>query len=103
MMRRKKSGMKKMAIKVAASMPPITGQPRAWRLAAPAPLEVTSGTQPRMKASDVMAMGRKRSRAASNADSRRLIPSSCFITANSTMRMAFLAARPTSVTSPIWK
>lgn len=29
MIRRKKSGMKKMAIKVAASMPPMTGQPRA--------------------------------------------------------------------------
>ncbi len=29
MMSRKKSGIKKMAIKVAASMPPMTGQPRA--------------------------------------------------------------------------
>ncbi len=95
--------MKKMAMKVAASMPPMTGQPRAWRLAAPAPLEVTRGTQPRINASEVITMGRKRRRAASRADSMRVIPSSCFITANSTIRMAFLAANPTSVTRPIWK
>lgn len=103
MINRKNSGIKKIAIKVAANIPPITGQPNAWRLAAPAPLDKTNGTQPKIKAIEVMMMGRKRKRAASKAESSRLIPSSCFITANSTIKMAFFAAKPTKVTNPIWK
>ena len=103
MMSLKKSGTKKMAMKVAASMPPITGQPSAWRLAEPAPEDRTSGTQPRMKASEVMTMGRKRCLADSIAASAGPSPSSILSTANSTMRIAFLAASPMSVTSPTWK
>lgn len=45
----------------AASMPNTTLMPMARRLDAPAPVLTASGTQPRMKASEVMMMGRKRS------------------------------------------
>ena len=48
-------------------------------------------------------MGRKRMRAPSSAASAGPSPSrSCFSLANSMMRMAFLAARPSSMTMPIW-
>lgn len=40
--------MKNTARKVAASMPPTTPVPTAWRAPAPAPLEMASGTTPRM-------------------------------------------------------
>ena len=63
-----------------------------------------SGSTPRMKASEVITIGRKRSRAALVAASiDRSSPASRCCEANSTIRMAFFAARPTSVTSPIWK
>src|ERR1051325_11703971 len=79
-------------------------QHRANRRApAPAPVEKASGITPRMKASEVMRIGRKRSLAASTAAAEADSPCSCFITAYSTIRMAFFAARPSSVTSPIWK
>ncbi len=63
----KKKGTKKMARKVAASMPPITPVPAEIRAPAPAPLENARGTTPRMNASDVITIGRNRSRAASMA------------------------------------
>ena len=53
-----------------------------------------------MNANDVIRIGRSRSRAASTAASNRLTPSCCRSRANWTMRMAFLAARPTSTTKP---
>ena len=56
-----------------------------------------------MKASEVIRIGRKRSRAASTAAAEADRPSSCFSTAYSTIRIAFFAARPSSVTRPIWK
>jgi len=43
--------------------------PIEFRLAAPAPEAKTKGSEPRMNAKDVIKMGRKRSRAASRADS----------------------------------
>jgi len=70
----KNIGTKKIARKVAASMPPITPVPTERRAPAPAPLENASGTTPRMKASEVMMIGRKRSRAASSAPADALIP-----------------------------
>jgi len=64
---------------------------------------MASGTTPRMKAMDVIMIGRNRSLAASSAgfDKRhaRLMP----MLANSTIRIAFLAESPMSVTNPIWK
>ena len=53
-----------------------------------------------MKANDVMRIGRSRTRAASTAASNRVAPSSCRSRANSTIKMAFLPARPTSTTKP---
>jgi hypothetical protein len=45
-------------------MPPITPTPIAHWLAAPAPLANARGSTPRMKAMDVITIGRKRKRAA---------------------------------------
>ena len=63
---------------------------------------VQSGTQPRMNAKDVIRIGRSRSFAPSSAASTRPMP---FLRAralaNSTIRIAFFAARPISMTRPI--
>ena len=99
----KNNGTKKIARNVAASMPPSTPVPIDRRLAAPAPVAITSGSTPRMKAIEVIMMGRKRSLAASIADSTSERPSWCCWLANSTMRMAFFADSQISVTNPIWK
>ena len=92
-----------VAMKVAASMPPNTPVPMDLRAAAPAPVALTRGKTPRMKAREVMTMGRKRRRAPSRAASSTPRPSARFWAANSTIRMAFFAARPISTTRPIWK
>ena len=73
-MTRKNSGMKKMPIVVANSIPANTPVPIEWRLAAPAPDASISGNTPRMNANDVMRIGRRRSRAASIAASRMPMP-----------------------------
>ncbi|MNT50678.1 hypothetical protein D3C72_1876080 [compost metagenome] len=83
-------------------MPAKTAIPMACRISAPAPLAKTSGTTPAMKASEVIRMGRNRNRHASTTASSALSPSASRLRANSTMRMAFFAARPTSTMSPIW-
>jgi len=93
--------MMKMAIRVAASMPPTTVVPRIWRELAPAPWETTNGKTPKMKANAVMRMGRSRSRAPASAASKTDVPRSYSVLQNSTMRMAFLAASPISITRPI--
>ena len=99
MIQRKKKGTNNGATRVATSIPPMTLVPMAWRLAAPAPVLTARGTQPRMKASEVITMGRKRRRAASSAACTASLPSLRYCsTANSTIRMAFFADRPISVT-----
>jgi hypothetical protein len=45
---------------VAAIIPPMTPVPMECRLAEPAPVDIASGSTPRMNASEVMTMGRKR-------------------------------------------
>ena len=55
-----------------------------------------------MKAKAVIRIGRKRSLAASSAASSTDMPASCWALANSTIRIAFLAARPTSMIRPTW-
>jgi hypothetical protein len=72
-------------------------------LAEPAPVASASGNTPRMKAIDVITMGRKRSRAASVAASMALLPCACRSLANSMIRIAFLADRPMMVIRPTWK
>ena len=99
----KKSGAKKIATRVEASMPPITPVPIARRLFAPGPDAMASGTQPRPKASEVMTIARIRARAASSAASRTAMPWRTCSIATSQIRIAFFADSPTSVTSPTWK
>ncbi|MOA54051.1 hypothetical protein D3C78_1776080 [compost metagenome] len=74
--------------------------PVTERTSAPAPVESTNGTVPAIKAIDVITIGRNRSRHAFNADSTMPRPSISSSRANSTIRMAFLHASPTSTTSP---
>src|SRR3954465_13322984 len=50
---------------VTPSIPLKTASPRARRISAPAPRAMTSGTTPRMNASEVIRIGRSRSRDAS--------------------------------------
>ena len=88
--------------KVTPSMPENTATPMARRISAPAPCEVTSGMTPMMNASEVIRIGRKRSRQASITACQMLSPSASRSRANSTIRMAFLHASPTSTISPIW-
>ncbi len=83
------------------SMPENTTMPITLRASAPAPDAVSSGTTPRMKAKAVIRIGRSRSFAADSAASTRLLPCSCSTLANSTMRIAFFAARPISMIRPI--
>jgi hypothetical protein len=64
---------------------------------APAPVATASGSVPKMKASDVIRIGRKRSRAAMTAASASVLPFSNRAFVNSTIRMAFLIASPTVV------
>ncbi len=93
--------MKKIPTSDAASMPPKTGQPTAWRDSAAAPDAVISGTRPRMKAKDVIITARNRIRAPSAAASRSGTPASRRSLANSTIRMPFFAASAISTTRPI--
>src|SRR5215468_5899962 len=76
---------------------------RAHDLAAtaPAPEAVHSGTEPRMKANEVIKIGRRRKRAPSSAASTKGLSCSYSSFANSTIRIAFLAAKPISMTRPI--
>jgi len=69
---------------------------------APAPEASISGTTPRMKAKAVIRIGRKRRRADSSAASSIPMPPSCLAFANSTIKIAFLAASPISMMLPIW-
>ena len=89
-----------MPIIVAAVMPNTTVVPSTWRDVAPAPVAVASGSAPKMNANDVMRIGRRRSRAPSIAASTSGMPRWCERRANSTMRIAFLAASPISMTRP---
>ena len=56
---------------------------------------------PKINANDVIRIGRSRKRLASRVASKTDLPSWWRCLANSTIRIAFLHARPTSTTSPI--
>src|SRR6185369_12285016 len=73
----KKTGTISTARLVAVIMPPITPVPIARWLAEPAPVATASGSTPRMKAIEVMMIGRKRRWQAANAASTRLLPCAC--------------------------
>ena len=89
-------------MQVEASIPNMTVVPMICREIAPAPLAMARGIQPSMNAKDVIRIGRRRRRAPLSAASKIDSPLSYYIFANSTIRMAFLAARPISMTRPIW-
>ena len=101
-MLKKNTGVRNMPNSVTPNMPLNTAVPSVRRISAPAPWASISGTTPRMKANEVMTIGRNRSRQASSVAWRRGSPLSRFILANSTIKIAFLLARPTSTTKPIW-
>ena len=92
-----------MASVVSPIMPPMIPVPMEWRAFAPAPVAIASGSTPKMKASDVMRIGRSRSSPAWMVAS--MIDSPCFrsSTAKVTRRTAFFAPRPISTSRPIWK
>ena len=84
-------------------MPENTVMPIDLRALAPAPLAKTSGATPRMKANDVIRIGRKRARAASTAASMIGLPSLTRCSrATSTIRIAFFADSAMSRMRPIW-
>src|SRR5690606_1019105 len=72
-----------------------------WRENAPAPVDNINGMIPKIKAKDVMIMGRNLSFTASRVASSNGIPISTRSFANSTIKIAFLEARPIIVTKPI--
>ena len=59
---------------VTPSMPLNTAVPSERRISAPAPTAMTSGTTPKMKANDVIRIGRSRSRDASSVASTERLP-----------------------------
>ena len=71
------------------------------RAPAPAPLAMASGTEPRMKANEVIRIGRIRIRVACWAASSASLPCRRRSSAKETSRIAFLAARPTRSSRPI--
>ncbi len=86
---------------VEMAIPPTTAVPSDSRLAEPAPLAKTSGRRPAMNAIDVMRIGRNRVFAADTTASLADLPVARCCFANSTIRMAFFAASPMSITYPI--
>src|SRR5215213_9672685 len=96
-------GTNSTARQVEAIMPVNTVMPIDLRALAPAPVAITSGTTERMKAIEVIRIGRKRARAASTADWAIGWPSlMCRSRATSTIRIAFLADSAISRIKPIW-
>ncbi|MCY1180011.1 hypothetical protein D9M73_204380 [compost metagenome] len=84
------------------NMPENTATPMAWRISEPAPELNTRGTTPMMKAIEVIRIGRRRRRQASSTAASGSRPLACLSLANSTIRIAFLHASPTSTIKPIW-
>ena len=95
--------MKKMPSNVPTIMPPSTPVPMARCAPEPAPVASASGSTPRPKASEVIRIGRRRSRTACIVASTSSMPFSRFSLANSTIRIAFLLVRPTVVSIATWK
>ena len=93
-------GTKNTDSSVPISMPHSTEVPMARWLAELAPEARYSGTTPRMKANEVIRMGRKRIWAACSAACSAVLPCSCTSLANSMIRMAFFADRPITVIRP---
>jgi len=87
--------------KVTPNIPLNTAVPNSCRDSAPAPVAITKGNTPMIKANEVIKMGRNLIREASTAASKKLKPFSCRRLANSTIKIAFLLANPTRTIKPI--
>jgi len=85
-------------MKVAANIPNIKTIPIDCCVIAPAPVANASGKIPKRKDKIVIIIARKRRLPAFIAESIILTPDSLCSLANSTIRMAFLAAKATSKT-----
>ena len=96
----KNSGTKKIASTVADIIPPMTAVPSACCAPEPAPEPITIGNTPSVNASEVIKIGRKRSRAASIAASLADLPWVTSSLANSMIKIAFLADKPNIVHLP---
>src|SRR5690606_36218692 len=70
---------------------------------APAPVDVASGRTPKVKANDVIKIGRNRKRTASKVACSSSLPCACKSFANSTIKIALRADTPTVVNKPTWK
>ena len=86
---------------VAATMPPSTVQPMVERAIPLAPVASANGTTPKINASDVITIGRRRSFTACKVAGNNAIPLSTLSLANSTIRIPFLVIRPISIMIPI--
>ena len=84
---------------VTPSIPENTAMPMARRISLPAPLPKISGSTPAQNAIEVIRIGRRRIRQAWMIASSSASPRSSSSFANSTIRIAFLQASPTSTTS----
>jgi hypothetical protein len=82
-------------------MPPTTAVPSGRRDSPPAPRPSASGRMPKMVASVVMRIGRRRMRAAPTTASTSSMPRARRWFANSTTRIAFLVTSPISMMRPI--
>lgn len=97
----KKTGVKNIAKRVDVIIPPQTAVPSDRRLAAAAPVAKTSGRTPRMKAIDVIKIGRNRIFEALTDAAKMECPDFLSSLANSTIKMAFLLAKAMTNTIPI--
>ncbi len=97
----KSTGTIKIAKPVAASIPPITVQPIVCLAIAPAPVANAKGETPSINAREVISIGRSLSLTADVTALRSGMPWSTRTFANSTISIAFFAARPINATSPI--
>src|SRR3984957_20150988 len=86
----KSIGTRKIAKAVENATPTIVTVPIRRRATPPAPRAVHSGIRPKMKANEVIRIGRRRERAPFRAASTIDSPFSSSVLANSTIRMALL-------------
>lgn len=93
----KNIGTKIVEIKVDPSIPPIIPVPTECSAFEFAPLAKAKGNVPRIKARDVIIIGRKRCRAEIRAASTVEVPSRQCSRANSAIKIAFLADNPNKV------
>ena len=91
-----------MPTTVAKSMPENVVTPIARRLAEPAPEATTNGHTPKMNDHAVIKTARNRKLAAVTADSYTDFPLARCSLANSTIKMAFLLAKPINMINPNW-